>query len=89
MMPIETNTDNLDDLNEVWRVSLHFQTEGEANEFVNNFPKSFKLRVFQVKNINDYRCGKWEVFKQFNTFSTNKTTGIRNETAKFQIMSFG
>ena len=85
-MPSLTSFNDIIDMNEVCSIHCHFVTKEEAVQFLSNFPKSYKASIFETYEwiINENKYGREYSFCvsfSFNTFHTNETTGLVNESA--------
>ena len=74
-----SNTNEIVDINEIYKIHIYGDIDEDINELYNQMPKSHKWR----KNI--MLCGpgvsKPIISVEFNTFSMNDVTGDKNESA--------
>ncbi len=85
-LPSLKSLNDITDINSVDSICVYFETNEQAVQFSTNFPKSYKASIFETYEwiINENKYGSeysFCVYFSFNTFHTNKTTGLVNESA--------
>ena len=81
-LPTLTNVNEITDVNEVDRITLHFHTKDEADKVCAMIPKSFGGKVSNCSGSYNEFKGSWFIISfRFNTVFTNKSTGDINEAA--------
>jgi hypothetical protein len=82
MLPTLTHVNDITDVNEVSRITLHFHTRQAADTVCSMFPKSYGGKVRNCSGSYNEFTGNWFIVCfVFNTVFTNDVTGDLNESA--------
>lgn len=83
-LPQLKDVKEITDINEVRTVSFVFESKEEGEQFLANFPKSYRPSLGMCSGYQDEKGNYYSkpfASVTFNTFWTNKNTGEINETA--------
>lgn len=83
-LPALDSVKKITDINEVRTVSFVFDSKEEGEQFLANFPKSYRPSLGMCGGYQDEKGNYYSkpfASITFNTFWTNKNTGEINETA--------
>jgi hypothetical protein len=82
MLPELTNVNDITDVNEVNRITLHFIDKASAELACSMFPKSYGGKVRNCSGSYKEFSGNWFIVSfHFNTVFINDVTGDLNESA--------
>jgi hypothetical protein len=79
-LPTLNNVNDITDINEIHSISIHDDSEANLDFYLSKFPKSMKVKKGTMSSNGSDITGSF-LYKAFNTFWTDGTTGSKNETA--------